>query len=285
MTREPIPIRATPRRPRTLERLGADEAADEDLLAIVIGDRVAVPRVARRLLDRFGSLAAVTHAAPIELQVAGISHAAALRVSACAELGRRAARAWPADPWLIRTPTDVAEPLIDAMGALEREELRVLLLDTKNVVTAQRTVYRGNLAGSSVRVGEVFRDAVRSCAAAVIVAHNHPSGDPSPSGEDLRITAELAEAGRLLDIELLDHLVIGRGRWASLRALGALGQPPAGTIREISPPWSTTYSSPSESTPKLLTVAPVSSSTVGASGGPPSGTLASEATPNRMPEQ
>jgi DNA repair protein RadC len=101
-------------------------------------------------------------------------------------------------------------------------------------------VYRGNLAGSSVRVGEVYRDAVRACAAAVIVAHNHPSGDPSPSGEDLRITAELAEAGRLLDIELLDHLVIGRGRWTSLRALGAVGQPPPATIRESAPPrWST----------------------------------------------
>jgi len=115
------------------------------------------------------------------------------------------------------------------MGSLEREELRVLLLDTKNVVVAERTVYRGNLAGSSVRVGEVYRDAVRRCAAAVVVAHNHPSGDPSPSAEDLRITAELAEAGRLLDIELLDHLVIGRGRWTSLRALGALAHPAATT--------------------------------------------------------
>jgi DNA repair protein RadC len=241
MTHDPVPIPLGRRRQPTFERLGGDAAADEELLAVVLGDRVAVPRLARRLLDRFGSLSGVAHAAPIELQVAGLSRAAALRVSACIEVGRRVARAWPADPWQIRTPTDVAEPLVDAMGALEREELRVLLLDTKNVVTAERTVYRGNLAGSSVRVGEVYRDAVRACAAAVIVAHNHPSGDPSPSGEDLRITAELVEAGRLLDIELLDHLVIGRGRWTSLRALGAVGQPPAATIRESTPPrWSTT---------------------------------------------
>ena len=241
MTHEPAPIRPASKRPPFLVRLGADAAADEELLGLVLGDRAAAPRLARRLLDRFGSLAAVAHAAPLELQVAGLSRAAALRVSACVEVGRRAARAWPADPWLIRTPTDVAEPLVDAMGALEREELRVLLLDTKNVVTAERTVYRGNLAGSSVRIGEVYRDAVRACAAAVIVAHNHPSGDPSPSGEDLRITSELAEAGRLLDIELLDHLVIGRGRWTSMRALGALGQPPAPTMRESTPrAWSTT---------------------------------------------
>src|SRR5687768_278045 len=235
MTNEPIPLplplpidrrRARPPAER-LERHGSEAASDEELLALVVGERVAATRVARRLLDRFGTLADVARALPIELRVAGLSEAAALRASA-------------ANPWLIRTPGDVAEPLIDAMGPLEREELRVLLLDTKNVVTAERTVYRGNLAGSSVRVGEVYRDAVRSCAAAIIVAHNHPSGDPSPSGEDLRITGELADAGRLLDIELLDHLVIGRGRWASMRALGALGQPPA-TIRESTPPrWSTT---------------------------------------------
>lgn len=233
----PLPIGRRRSRPpgERLERHGPEATADEMLLAFVVGDRVAAPRIARRLIDRFGSLSEVARAAPLELRVAGLSQAAALRVSACAELGRRVARTWPTDPWLIRTPTDVAEPLVDAMGALEREELRVLLLDTKNVVTAERTVYRGNLAGSSVRVGEVYRDAVRACAAAIIVAHNHPSGDPGPSGEDLRITADLAEAGRLLDIELLDHLVIGRGRWTSLRALGALAQPPP-TIRQRRPP-------------------------------------------------
>lgn len=208
-------------------RVGVESCTDEELLALMLGDGQPAQRMARRLLDRFGSLHEVTRASPPELQLAGLAPRPAGRFAAGVELARRAARAWPADPWLIRTPTDVAEPLVDAMGALEREELRVLLLDTKNVVSAERTVYRGNLAGSSVRVGEVFRDAVRMCAAAIIVAHNHPSGDPTPSSEDLRITAELADAGRLLDIELLDHLVIGRGRWASLRALGALGQPPA----------------------------------------------------------
>jgi len=221
----PVPIEHRRARPRAdrLERHGPEGAAEEELLSIVLGDRTAAPRVARRLLDRFGSLSAVAYAAPVELRIAGLSEAAASRVVACVEVGRRVARAWPDDPWLIRTPTDLAEPLVDAMGSLQREELRVYLLDTKNVVTAERTVYRGNLAGSSVRVGEVFRDAVRACSAALIVAHNHPSGDPSPSGEDLRITSELSEAGRLLDIELLDHLIVGRGRWTSLRALGALG--------------------------------------------------------------
>jgi len=108
------------------------------------------------------------------------------------------------------------------MGHLEREELRSILLNTKNTVTGMVTVYAGNLAGSSVRVGEVFREAVRRQSAAMVVVHNHPSGDPSPSAEDLRITRELAEAGRLLDIELLDHLVIGHGQWVSLRSLGVI---------------------------------------------------------------
>lgn len=213
-----------------LETHGPEACSDEELLALAVGDGPHARRLARRLLDRFGSLSDVLRALPAELRVAGLSSRASLRLTAVIEMGRRAARAWPADPWVIRSPVDAAEPLIDDMAALEREELRVLMLDTKNIVTARRTVYRGNLAGSSVRVGEVFRDAVRTCAAAVVVVHNHPSGDPTPSGEDLRITAELAEAGRLLDIELLDHVIIGRGRWTSLRAVGALGQGPA-TIR------------------------------------------------------
>lgn len=228
----PIPLAARRRRVESGSRIeadGAEACTDEELLALVVGDGPHSRRLARRLIDRFGSLRDVLRAHPAELRVAGLSSRASLRLTAVSELGGRAARAWPTDPWVIRSPLDAAEPLLDDMAALEREELRVLLLDTKNVVTARRTVYRGNLAGSSVRVGELYRDAVRTCAAAVVAVHNHPSGDPTPSGEDLRITAELAEAGRLLDIELLDHLIIGRGRWTSLRALGALGQGPATT--------------------------------------------------------
>jgi DNA repair protein RadC len=234
MTTQPIPLERRPGRAAAatdrLERLGAEAFEDEELLGMALGGGSAGRRTARRLIDRFGSLTEVVRAHPVELRMAGLGSTIVPRLAATAELGLRIARRPPVEPWLIRTPADVAEPLIDAMGALEREELKVLLLDTKNVVTAERTVYRGNLAGSSVRVGEVYRDAVRACAAAVIVAHNHPSGDPSPSGEDLRITTELSEAGRLLDIEMLDHLIIGRGRWTSLRALGALNQP-AATMR------------------------------------------------------
>ena len=166
-----------------------------------------------------GGLAGLAAAGIADLPV-GPRRAASL--VAAVELGRRVASAWPPVGWRIRTPADLADRLMPAMGHLEREELRSVLLNTKNTVTAMATVYSGNLAGSSVRVGEVFREAVRRQSAAMVVVHNHPSGDPSPSAEDLRITRELAEAGRLLDIELLDHLVIGHGRWISLRSLGAL---------------------------------------------------------------
>lgn len=174
---------------------------------------------ARRLLDEHDGLPGLAIGVREGI---GLDPRRTATVIAAVELGRRAAAAWPRERWRVRTPADLAERLLPEMSHLEQEELRVVLLNTKNVVTAMATVYAGNLAGSSVRVGEVFRDAVRRQAAAVVVVHNHPSGDPAPSAEDMRITAELREAGRLLDIELLDHLVIGHGRWVSLRALGAL---------------------------------------------------------------
>jgi DNA repair protein RadC len=205
-----------------LARLGVAACSDEELLAVLLGGRRSATATASRLIRDCGGLADMARAPLMALEpIAGATAAAAV-VAAC-ELGRRASAAWPAASWRVRAPSDLAERLVPVMGNLEHEELRVALLNTKNAVTALSTLYVGNLTGTSVRVGEVFRDAVRRQAAAIVVAHNHPSGDPSPSAEDLRITGELAQAGRLLDIELLDHLVIGHGRWVSLRALGALG--------------------------------------------------------------
>jgi DNA repair protein RadC len=218
----PIPLRPGASRARvTFERLGPDGCSDEVLVEVALGS-ASEDGMARQLLDRLGGLVGVGRATSHELAAVGLSDRAALRLSAAIAVGRRMVEAWPEETWRVRSPADVGERLMDSMGSLEREELWVLLLDTKNTITARRTVYVGNLAGSSVRVGEVFRDAVRTCAAAIVVVHNHPSGDPAPSGDDLRITAELAQAGRLLDIELLDHLIIGRRRWVSLRAIGAL---------------------------------------------------------------
>ena len=202
-----------------LGRSGPEACGDVELLAIATGRRLSQ---AALLLERMGGMPGLASATTHELIRAGLAPGRAAALASACEIGRRGAAALPDGRWVIRSPGDVAERLLPAMSRLEREELRVAVLNTKNVVTALATVYVGNLAGSAVRVGEIYRDAVRRNAAAVLVVHNHPSGDPTPSGEDLRITAELAEAGRLLDIELLDHLVIGRDRWVSLRAAGAI---------------------------------------------------------------
>ena len=119
----------------------------------------------------------------------------------------------------------------DLAVRLEREELRVILLNTKNAVLKVVTVYAGNVSASLVRVGELYRDAIRESAAGVILVHNHPSGDPTPSPDDLHLTAEALAAGRLLDIELLDHLVIGADAYVSLRDRGVAFDRPGGRPR------------------------------------------------------
>src|SRR4029079_12514704 len=150
----------------------------------------------------------------------GVGVAKAAQLSAAFELGRRLMADWPAGRGASRSPRDVAGRLLLQMGRLEREELRVVLLNTKNVVLRVVTVYQGNVSSSLVRIGELFRDAVRLNASGLILVHNPPSGDPTPSPDDLHLTAEALAAGRLLDIDVLDHLVVGHDAWVSLRDRG-----------------------------------------------------------------
>jgi DNA repair protein RadC len=218
---EPFPIAAARARPVTAGMRVRDDhrrLSDAELLGMIVGSS---RDVAASLLDEAGGLGSVGAVERSPSALAMLRPAQRRRLERAVELSRRLATARTEPGWRVRSPADVGERMLPAMRHLEREELRTLLLNTKNVVVAAQTVYVGNLAGSSVRVGEVFRDAVRRQAAALVVVHNHPSGDPTPSADDLRITAELAEAGRLLDIELLDHVVIGADSWISLRALGA----------------------------------------------------------------
>jgi DNA repair protein RadC len=138
---------------------------------------------------------------------------------ACPSCSTRIAIAAPSG-WIVRSPRDVFDHLGIELGSLEREELRVLLMNTKNVVLRVVTVYTGNVSSSLVRVGELFREAVRDNVTGVILVHNHPSGDATPSPDDLHLTAETLAAGRLLDIDLLDHVVIASGGYVSLRDRG-----------------------------------------------------------------
>jgi DNA repair protein RadC len=220
-------IRELPAAERPRERLamrGPAGLGSAELVALVIGSggpgRSALD-VADEVLRRHGDLAGVAAAQELELAaVTGMGPAKAARLAAAVEIGRRVLADWPASRWSVRAPTDVADRLMLQMGRLEREELRVVLLDTKNHVLRIVTVYVGNVSASLVRIGELFRDAVRLNAAGLILVHNHPSGDPTPSPDDLHLTAEAVAAGRLMDVAVLDHLVIGRGSWLSLRDRG-----------------------------------------------------------------
>ena len=120
----------------------------------------------------------------------------------------------------IGSPDDVAALVADEMSLYEQEVLRVFLLDTRNHVIKSVDVVKGSVNSAQVRIAEFFRDAIRHNATAIILAHNHPSGDPTPSPDDIALTRQAAKAGELLDIAVLDHLVIGGGRWVSLKARG-----------------------------------------------------------------
>jgi DNA repair protein RadC len=220
-------IREIPTTERPRERLaqrGAGGLTSAELIGLIWGSgsrgRSAVDLAADALAGHDG-LTGLARATELELAaLSGVGPAKAAQLVAAFELGRRLLADWPSGRWTVRSPRDVADRLILQMGRLEREELRVVLLDTKNHVLRVATVYQGNVSSSLVRVGELFRDAVRLNASGVILCHNHPSGDPTPSPDDLHLTAEALAAGRLLDIALLDHLVIGHDAYVSLRDRG-----------------------------------------------------------------
>jgi DNA repair protein RadC len=212
-------------RPRErLARLGAQALTSAELLAILL--RVGVPgenavQVGQRLLNTFGGLSGLHRASFDEVcNQRGIGAAKAAQIKAAIELGRRLSAESADERPAIHSPADAAALVQYEMSALEQEELRVLLLDNRNRVLAIETVYRGSVNSSQVRVSELFKSAVRRNAVAILVVHNHPSGDPTPSPDDVVVTRAFVQAGKLLDIEVLDHLVIGRGRFVSLKERG-----------------------------------------------------------------
>jgi len=209
-------------RPRErLAQLGPQALSNAELIGILL--RVGVQgenavQVGQRLLQAFGGIAGLQRASFDEVCAQhGLGAAKAAQIKAAVELGRRLTLESPDERPAIHSPADAAALVQYEMSALEQEELRVMLLDTRNRVLDIQDVYRGSLNSSQVRVGELFKGAIRRNVAAVIIVHNHPSGDPTPSPDDVALTRAVIEAGRLLDIEVLDHLVIGRGRWVSLK--------------------------------------------------------------------
>jgi DNA repair protein RadC len=213
-------------RPR--ERLigqGAPALNNAELIAILLrmgieGENAV--RVAERLLGQFGGLPGLHRASYADLcAFKGIGPAKAAQILAAIELGRRIAISTPEQRPVISSPADAANLLMYRMAAFDQEYLYVILLDTRNRVIGQPVeLYHGSLNTSLIRVGEVFREAIKANAASIVVAHNHPSGDPSPSPDDVAVTRALVEAGKMLDIDVLDHLVIGHQRFVSLKERG-----------------------------------------------------------------
>jgi DNA repair protein RadC len=219
----PLPIREflpTDQPRYRLAHQGASALSDAELLAVITG--VSCLETAQRLLIAAGGLRGLLTLSTVELQqlVSGISTGRAAQLKAAIELGTRVARGELMARRQVKSPRDIADLLMLEMSHLDQEHLRTVLLDTKNRVQAISTVYIGSLNASLVRVGEVFKTAVKLNSAALIVAHNHPSGDPTPSPEDVLITRQIVAAGKLLDVEVLDHMIVGHGVWVSLRERG-----------------------------------------------------------------
>lgn len=212
-------------RPRErLVKVGAEVLSTAELLAIVIRSGVPgenVLRLAERLLIQFDNLPGLARASITELTEAnGIGPAKAAEIKAALEIGRRLVASAPEERTRVSSPDDAFHLLKSEMMFLDQEQLRLILLDTRNRVLRTPTIYVGSLNTSVIRVGELFRAAIRENAAAFIIAHNHPSGDPSPSPEDINVTRQIVQAGKLLDVDVLDHIVIGRNRYVSLKQRG-----------------------------------------------------------------
>lgn len=212
-------------RPRErLQHYGAKSLSNAELLAIILRAGVegcSAVALGQQLLAQFKGLRGLAQATIDDTcQLKGVGPAKAVQIKAALELGRRLAIEAPEERPQITSPADAANLIMLDMSLLDKEELWVLLLDTKNHVLDIVHLYQGSVNASLIRTAEVFRAAIKRNCAAIIIAHNHPSGDPTPSPEDVRITRQVHQAGKLLDTELLDHLIIGHSRFVSLKERG-----------------------------------------------------------------
>jgi DNA repair protein RadC len=231
LTVRDLPLSERPR--ERLARLGAETLSEQELLACILGRGVAGESVlvsARRLLAEFGTLRALADASVEQLaKVHGIGPAKAVQLKAAAELARRLA--------LSRDGARLPIESLEAAAALVRphlldkkkEHFVALLLDSRHQLIRMSPIAIGSLSATVVHPRELFKEAIAASAAALIVAHNHPSGDPEPSAHDIELTRRLVDGGALLGIEVLDHVIVGARGVVSLRALGVISDPSAGS--------------------------------------------------------
>ncbi|MFC0611185.1 DNA repair protein RadC [Scopulibacillus daqui] len=227
MLEESLMIRDVPKEERPRERLikeGVHVLSNQELLAIILRTGTkdeSVLQLSHRLLHQFEGLSLLKEASIEELEnVKGIGKTKAVQLIAAMELGRRVSQLKNEERYVIRSPEDGAKYVMDEMRFLSQEHFVCLYLNTKNQVLYRKTIFIGSLNASIVHPREVFKEALRRSAASIICFHNHPSGDPTPSREDIEITKRLVECGMLLGIDVLDHIIIGDQIFISLKEKG-----------------------------------------------------------------
>ncbi len=191
----------------------------EDLLALALRDTASV----KELATKYNSPKSLHQASLNDLtKIKGVGKKKAFQIMAMLELSRRIISSPPNSNPIIASPTEVVELAKDRMKLLDKEEFAIFLLDIKNRIIAQEVVFIGSLNSCIVHPREIFKKAIKISAASIILCHNHPSGDSTPSGEDISITRRLVEAGEIIGIHVLDHIIIGDGRFDSLRERGVI---------------------------------------------------------------
>ena len=229
MDNENFTIKEIPMEDRPRERLikyGPEVLSNSELLAILIRTGTkseSAIRIAQKMVGTTEGLQFVSTSTVQELsQIKGIGNAKASQIKAAVELGRRLRNFRIDHKIKINKPQDAVEILMEDMRYLKKEHLRVVFLNTKNIVIDVKDLSIGSLSTSVVHPREIFSEAIRKSSSSIIVCHNHPSGDPTPSQEDINITRRLFEVGKLIGIDLLDHLIIGDGNYVSLKEKGII---------------------------------------------------------------
>ncbi|MGX9706725.1 MULTISPECIES: RadC family protein [Laceyella] len=216
-------------RPRErMIRLGPNYVSNAELIALLLrtgSTGESVMTLAQRVLNKGGGLKGLTRLSLQELMgIHGIGPAKAIQLMAGIELGQRISRMMPEDRHAIRSPDDAACYVMDELRFLQQEHFICLYLNTKYRVIDKKCIFKGSLNTSVVHPREIFHEAIRCSAAAIICVHNHPSGDPTPSTEDLLVTERLVEVGKLLGIDVVDHLIIGDQTYFSMKEKGLIAE-------------------------------------------------------------
>lgn len=205
---------------RRLRELGATALNTTELLsvALMISDTDTASQLSQLVTEYDNLLMKIPRNRVKEINRVGDKTADMLL--AIAELARRQVNTCPREKAKVNSPADAAAMVQYEMSALDHEQLRVILLNRRSEVIKIVMVYKGSVCSAQIRVGELFKDAVREQASAMIIVHNHPSGDPTPSPDDVAVTRAIVQAGKLMDVDIIDHLVIGHGKWVSLKKRG-----------------------------------------------------------------